>query len=172
MKHISSHPLSQLPRPHLLHLSTAVHHKTAIIPMTLLINPATTTTTTTTHGRHPHKAWWKSAAVYQIYPSSFADTNGDGIGDLPGIISKLDYLHKLNVDVVWLSPIYRSPQKDMGYDISDYCDVDPRYGVMQDMNDLLEGLHNRGMRLVMDLVVNHTSDEVCTLGVSLFFSFL
>lgn len=99
--------------------------------------------------------------MYQIYPSSFADTNGDGIGDLPGIIAKLDYLHKLNVDVVWLSPIYRSPQKDMGYDISDYRDVDPRYGKMRDLDALLEGLHNRGMRLVMDLVVNHTSDEVC-----------
>ncbi|KAI5841026.1 glycoside hydrolase superfamily [Morchella snyderi] len=123
--------------------------------MALLINP----TTAHTHGRHPHKKWWKSAAVYQIYPSSFADANGDGIGDLPGIISKLDYLHKLNVDVVWLSPIYRSPQKDMGYDISDYCDVDPRYGEMKDVDALLDGLHARGMRLVLDLVVNHSSDE-------------
>ena len=97
--------------------------------------------------------------VYQIYPRSFADSDGDGIGDLPGIISKLDYLQKLGVDVVWLSPIYTSPQDDNGYDISDYRDVDPIFGTLADLKKLTDGLHSRGMKLVMDLVVNHTSDE-------------
>jgi len=91
---------------------------------------------------------------------SFCDSNGDGIGDVPGIISKLDYLHDLGIDVIWLSPIYSSPNKDMGYDISDYQALDPRYGTMEDMDALLEGLRERGMKLMMDLVVNHTSDLV------------
>ena len=103
--------------------------------------------------------WWKSAVVYQIYPRSFADSNGDGIGDLRGIINRLDYLQTLGVDVVWLSPIYRSPQDDNGYDISDYDDIDPTFGTMADVEELIAGLHERGIRLVMDLVVNHTSDE-------------
>ncbi|HCB58447.1 MAG TPA: glucohydrolase, partial [Arthrobacter bacterium] len=103
--------------------------------------------------------WWRQAAVYQIYPRSFADSNGDGIGDLRGIIGKLDYLHTLGVDVVWLSPVYTSPQDDNGYDISNYQDIDPIFGSLQDLDALIEGLHARGMKLVMDLVVNHTSDE-------------
>ncbi|CAN7233703.1 alpha-glucosidase [Arthrobacter sp. LjRoot78] len=103
--------------------------------------------------------WFHKAVVYQIYPRSFADSDGDGVGDLPGIISKLDYLQKLGVDVVWLSPIYTSPQDDNGYDISDYRDVDPLFGTLADLKELTDGLHSRGMKLVMDLVVNHTSDE-------------
>lgn len=107
----------------------------------------------------PARDWFQSAVVYQIYPRSFADSNGDGIGDLRGIISKLDYLHRLGVDVVWLSPIYTSPQDDNGYDISDYRNVDPLFGTLEDLQELTDGLHARGMKLVMDLVVNHTSDE-------------
>src|SRR5215218_5857916 len=104
----------------------------------------------------PGRDWFKGAVVYQIYPRSFADSNGDGIGDLQGIISKLDYLHQLGVDVVWLSPIYSSPQDDNGYDISDYRNVDPIFGTLDDLQELTDGLHERGMKLVMDLVVNHT----------------
>ena len=103
--------------------------------------------------------WWQSAVVYQIYPRSFADSNGDGIGDLPGIIAHLDHLSALGVDVVWLSPAYRSPMDDNGYDISDYTDIDPLFGTLTDLDVLIAGLHARGMKLVMDLVVNHTSDE-------------
>ncbi|MDR7381743.1 glycoside hydrolase family 13 protein [Promicromonospora iranensis] len=103
--------------------------------------------------------WWKSAVVYQIYPRSFADSNGDGIGDLPGIRSRLDHLQRLGIDVIWLSPIYRSPHADNGYDISDYQDIDPVFGTLADFDGLLADVHQRGMKLVMDLVVNHTSDE-------------
>ena len=104
-------------------------------------------------------AWWRSAVVYQIYPRSFADSNGDGIGDLPGITSRLDHLARLGVDVIWLSPVYPSPQDDNGYDISDYTGIDPVFGTLADFDELLAGVHARGMKLVMDLVVNHTSDE-------------
>ena len=104
-------------------------------------------------------AWWKSAVVYQIYPRSFADSNGDGFGDLGGIIGRLDYLRALGVDVIWLSPIYRSPQADNGYDISDYRDIDPLFGTLAEFDALLAKVHELGMKLVMDLVVNHTSDE-------------
>lgn len=107
----------------------------------------------------PTADWWKSAVVYQIYPRSFADSDGDGLGDLRGIIGKLDYLATLGVDVLWLSPVYRSPQDDNGYDISDYEDVDPMFGTLADLDELIAGVHERGMKLVMDLVVNHTSDE-------------
>lgn len=103
--------------------------------------------------------WWRSAVVYQIYPRSFLDADGDGIGDLGGIIAKLDYLCELGVDVVWLSPIYRSPQDDNGYDISDYQDIDPMFGTLGELDQLIEAMHERGLKLVMDLVVNHTSDE-------------
>ena len=103
--------------------------------------------------------WWKSAVVYQIYPRSFADSNGDGVGDLPGIIARLEYLQALGVDVIWLSPVYRSPMDDGGYDISDYEDVDPIFGTIADLERLLEQAHARGIKILMDLVVNHTSDE-------------
>ena len=103
--------------------------------------------------------WWKSAVVYQIYPRSFADSDGDGIGDLRGITSRLDHLARLGIDVLWLSPVYRSPMDDAGYDISDYQDVDPLFGTLADFDELLAGAHERGIRLLMDLVVNHTSDE-------------
>jgi len=104
-------------------------------------------------------AWWRDAVVYQIYPRSFADSDGDGIGDLQGIIAHLDHLVTLGVDVVWLSPIYASPQADNGYDISDYRAIDPVFGSLDDFDELVEAMHARGLRLVMDLVVNHTSDE-------------
>jgi oligo-1,6-glucosidase len=103
--------------------------------------------------------WWRTAVVYQIYPRSFADSDGDGIGDLRGIEAHLDHLTALGVDVVWLSPVYPSPQDDGGYDISDYQDVDPAFGTLADLDRLIGLLHDRGIRLVMDLVVNHTSDE-------------
>lgn len=106
-----------------------------------------------------NRTFWKEAVVYQIYPRSFQDSNGDGIGDLQGIISRLDYLQKLGVDVVWLSPVYKSPNDDNGYDISDYEDIMDEFGTMQDWEQLLHGLHQRGMKLMMDLVINHSSDE-------------
>lgn len=104
-------------------------------------------------------AWWKEAVVYQIYPRSFADSNGDGIGDLNGITAHLDYLSTLGVDVLWLSPVYQSPNDDNGYDISDYRAIMDEFGTMEEFDRLLEETHRRGMRIVMDLVVNHTSDE-------------
>lgn len=103
--------------------------------------------------------WWKTATVYQVYPASFNDSNGDGIGDIVGILDKLDYLKELGVDVIWLSPHYKSPQKDMGYDISDYKDIDPRYGTLQECDKLIDEVHKRGMKIIFDLVVNHTSDQ-------------
>ncbi len=105
------------------------------------------------------KRWWKESVVYQIYPRSFRDADGDGIGDLRGIIEQLDYLQELGVDVVWLSPVYRSPNDDNGYDISDYQAISEEFGTMADWDELLAGLHRRGIKLLMDLVVNHTSDE-------------
>jgi len=103
--------------------------------------------------------WWQTSCVYQIYPRSFCDANGDGIGDLPGITSKLDHLRDLGVDVVWLSPVYASPNDDNGYDISDYRAIHPDFGTVADFDTMLAAMHERGIRLVMDLVVNHTSDE-------------
>lgn len=103
--------------------------------------------------------WWKEAVVYQIYPRSFCDSNGDGIGDLPGIISKLDYLKQLGIDIIWLSPVYRSPNDDNGYDISDYQAIMEEFGNMDDFDRLLREAHERNIRIIMDLVVNHTSDE-------------
>src|SRR4051794_17766224 len=103
--------------------------------------------------------WWKDAVVYQVYPRSFQDSDGDGVGDIPGITSRLDHLALLGVDVLWLSPVYRSPMDDNGYDISDYEDVDPLFGTLADLDALIAGCHARGIRVVMDLVVNHTSDE-------------
>lgn len=103
--------------------------------------------------------WFKKSVVYQIYPKSFKDSNNDGIGDIRGIIEKLDHIKNLGVEVIWLTPIYESPQKDNGYDISDYYNIDPIFGTMEEFKELLEGIHNRGMKLIMDMVVNHTSTE-------------
>ncbi|KAK2030959.1 alpha amylase [Colletotrichum zoysiae] len=108
---------------------------------------------------NPSRPWWKDGVIYQIYPASFKDANGDGLGDVPGIISKVDYLKNLGVDIVWVSPMYASPQVDMGYDISDYQDVHRPYGTVRDMEVLIEECHKRGMKLILDLVVNHTSDQ-------------
>ena len=105
------------------------------------------------------KKWWHDKVAYQIYPKSFYDSNGDGIGDIPGIISKLDYLQDLGVDIIWLSPCYPSPLADEGYDISDYYDIDPRFGTMEDMEQLIAETKKRNMYILMDLVVNHCSDE-------------
>ena len=103
--------------------------------------------------------WWKKAVIYQIYPKSFQDTNGDGIGDIPGIISRLDYLEDLGIDAIWLSPVYRSPQDDNGYDISDYQDIDPIFGSLENMDRLIAEAKKHHIRIIMDLVLNHTSDE-------------
>lgn len=105
------------------------------------------------------KNWWKKAVVYQIYPRSFQDSNGDGIGDLRGIIKRLGYLQELGIDAIWLSPVYRSPQDDNGYDISDYQDIDPMFGTLRDMEELISEAKKKGIRILMDLVLNHTSDE-------------
>ena len=105
------------------------------------------------------KYWWKESVIYQIYPKSFQDSNNDGIGDIQGIIQRLDYLKKLGIDIVWLSPMYISPQIDNGYDIADYFNIDPMFGTMSDFEELLRKAHNIGLKIVMDLVINHTSDE-------------
>ncbi|ORY63311.1 maltase [Pseudomassariella vexata] len=102
--------------------------------------------------------WWKKAVVYQVYPASFKDSNGDGTGDIPGITSKLDYLHSLGIDVLWICPMYESPQIDLGYDISNFEDIHRPYGTLQDMQDLIDGCHERSMRIIIDLVINHTSE--------------
>ena len=103
--------------------------------------------------------WWKEQAVYQIYPMSYCDSNGDGMGDIPGIISRLPYIKSLGVGILWLSPVYRSPGEDNGYDISDYCDIDPKFGTLADMDELIQKANALGLRIVMDLVINHTSDQ-------------
>ena len=108
---------------------------------------------------NPSTPWWSSSVVYQVYPRSFADSDGDGYGDVRGIIDHLDHIAGLGVDVVWLSPIFASPQDDNGYDIADYQAIDPMFGTLADVDELTEAVHARGMKLVMDLVVNHTSDE-------------
>ena len=105
------------------------------------------------------RKWWHSSVVYQIYPRSFNDSNGDGIGDINGIREKLDYLKELGIDVIWLSPVYKSPNDDNGYDISDYCDIMDEFGTMEDMENLLKEANEKGIKILMDLVVNHTSDE-------------
>ena len=103
--------------------------------------------------------WWKKAVVYQIYPRSFYDANGDGIGDLRGIIEKLDYIRDLGVNVIWLCPVYKSPMDDNGYDIADYYHIDEAFGTDEDMDELIAEAKKRGIRIIMDLVVNHCSDE-------------
>ena len=105
------------------------------------------------------KIWWKEAVAYQVYPRSFQDSNGDGIGDLQGIISRMDYLQDLGIDVIWICPMYQSPNDDNGYDISDYQAIMTEFGTMEDFDALLEEVHQRGMKLIIDLVINHTSDE-------------
>ncbi|CAH0037552.1 unnamed protein product [Clonostachys rhizophaga] len=111
------------------------------------------------HNGWSSEPYWKDATIYQVYPASFKDSNGDGWGDLPGLISKVDYLHELGVDVIWVSPIFESPQKDMGYDVSDYQKIYEPYGSIEDVDELLDQAHRRGMKVVLDLVVNHTSQE-------------
>lgn len=105
------------------------------------------------------KNWWKKATVYQIYPRSFKDSNGDGIGDIRGIIEKLDYIKCLGAALIWLTPMYVSPQRDNGYDIADYYQIDPVYGTMEEFELLLKEAHRRGIRIIMDMVLNHTSTE-------------
>lgn len=107
------------------------------------------------------KDWWKHSVVYQVYPQSFKDSNADGIGDIKGIIEKLPYLATLGIDVIWLNPIYESPGVDNGYDISDYYKIDPKYGQLDDLKTLLEEAHKIGIKVILDLVVNHTSDKHC-----------
>src|SRR5438105_462910 len=110
----------------------------------------------------PASSWWHDGVIYQIYPRSFADTNGDGVGDLPGIIGHLGHLageHGLGVDAIWLSPIYPSPGRDGGYDVSDHSAIDPIFGTMADFDRLVDEAHRRGLRVILDLVLNHTSDE-------------
>jgi alpha-glucosidase len=121
----------------------------------------TDTRSLTVHAPAPDRdeAWWRHAVIYQVYPRSFADGNGDGMGDLPGITARLDHLAGLGVDALWLSPFYRSPQNDGGYDVADYRDVDPRFGTLADADALLERAHTLGLRVIVDLVPNHTSDE-------------
>ena len=118
--------------------------------------PQTAQDQTTAHDTDP---WWQHAVVYEIYPRSFQDSNGDGIGDLNGIASRLDYLQKLGIDAIWIAPMYPSPQVDFGYDISNYQDVDPQYGTLSDMQNLIEAARRRNIRIVLDMVLNHTSDK-------------
>ena len=116
------------------------------------------------NSRQPNQAssalpWWKEAVCYQVWPNSFKDSTGNGHGDIRGVIEKLDYIKDLGIDCIWLSPTYKSPMKDQGYDISDYEDINPNFGNMQDMKDLIAGVHKRGMKIILDLVINHTSDQ-------------
>src|SRR3981081_928196 len=104
-------------------------------------------------------AWWQRGIIYQIYPRSFMDSNGDGTGDLPGIVSRLDYLHWLGVDAIWISPIFPSPMADFGYDITDYCGIDTIFGTLEDFERLLAAAHARELKVILDLVPNHTSDR-------------
>ena len=132
---------------------------TLIITLLLSVNMSESQVVVAKNSPEIDKKWWKEAVIYQIYPRSFKDSDGDGIGDLKGIISKLDYLKSLGIDAIWLSPIYESPNDDNGYDISDYRDIMKDFGTMQDFDLLLKGMHDRGIKLIMDLVVNHSSDE-------------
>jgi oligo-1,6-glucosidase len=105
------------------------------------------------------EVWWKEGVIYQIYPRSFKDSDGDGVGDLQGVIEKLDYLESLGISMVWMNPIYSSPNADNGYDISDYRDIMEEFGTMEDFDKMLQGMHDRNIKFVMDVVVNHSSDE-------------
>ena len=104
-----------------------------------------------------NKHWYKEMAVYQVWPRSFKDGNGDGIGDLKGVMEKLDYIKSLGVDAIWFSPLYKSPQHDFGYDIADYRDINPEYGTLDEFKELLAAAHERGLKIIMDLVINHLS---------------
>src|SRR3954453_8272952 len=121
-----------------------------VSPIVLLLTAACT---------HAAEPWWKNAVIYKVYPRSFADTNGDGIGDLNGIASHLDYLRNLGVDAIWITPCYPSPQVDFGYDVSDYRNIDPMYGTLHDFDRLASAAQQRHIRIIMDLVPNHTSDQ-------------
>ena len=103
--------------------------------------------------------WWKGAVFYQVYPRSFMDADGDGVGDLKGVEARLDHIAALGVDAVWLSPVFRSPMKDFGYDVSDYCDIDPVFGTLADFDALVRGAHSRSLKLIIDQVWSHTSDQ-------------
>ncbi|MEY4367962.1 MAG: hypothetical protein RLZ28_1377, partial [Actinomycetota bacterium] len=116
-------------------------------------------TSSPSHEAKAGNEWWRSGVIYQVYPRSFADGNGDGMGDLAGITSRLGSLAALGIDAVWLSPFYRSPQKDAGYDVSDYCDVDPLFGTLADFDEMLAEAHGLGLKVLIDLVPNHTSDQ-------------
>ncbi|MCP2264128.1 alpha-amylase family glycosyl hydrolase [Promicromonospora thailandica] len=128
---------------------------TRTTPLTI----ADLTATRSVHSPAPGGEWWRDAVIYQVYPRSFADGNGDGIGDLPGVTARLDHLKQLGVDAVWLSPFYRSPQKDAGYDVADYRDIDPLFGTLADFDEMLAGAHERGLKVIVDLVPNHSSDQ-------------
>jgi oligo-1,6-glucosidase len=138
-------------------LSSTVSYDTTRNAVHQTARPATVPGQAGTDGNA--KKWWKEAVVYQVYPRSFKDSNGDGVGDLKGITSKLDYLKSLGIDVIWLNPIFSSPNDDNGYDISDYRGIMQEFGTMQDFDELLKGMHDRNLKLVLDLVVNHSSDE-------------
>ena len=130
-----------------------------ILLVTTIFGGCTETPPPETNSVDEEQVWWKEGVIYQIYPRSFRDTDGDGVGDLKGIIEKLDYIQSLGVDMVWLNPIYKSPNDDNGYDISDYRDIMTEFGTMEDFDVMLKGMHDRGIRFVMDVVVNHSSDE-------------
>ena len=117
------------------------------------------TNTAATSGLDPALDWWRGGVIYQIYPRSFQDSNGDGIGDLPGITQRLPYIASLGVDAIWISPFFTSPMKDFGYDVSDYCDVDPMFGTLADFDTLVDRAHSLGLRVMIDLVLSHTSDQ-------------
>ena len=120
---------------------------------------ANETTSATTGDIASVAPWWHDAIIYQVYPRSYLDTNGDGVGDLPGITAKLDYIAGLGVDIVWLSPFFKSPQKDFGYDIADYCDVDPMFGTLADFDALVAKAHSLGLKIMIDQVMSHTADN-------------
>ena len=126
--------------------------------LSALAQPSTTTTLVH-RARSGASEWWRSAVIYQVYPRSFADGNGDGIGDIPGITARLKHLVRLGVDAIWLSPFYRSPHHDAGYDVADYRDIDPLFGTLADADAMLAEAHRLGLRVIVDLVPNHTSFE-------------